>query len=144
MSQAPTDHLSRRTLVMIPALNEAATLPGVLSTLKRWPFDSIRVIDNGSTDGTAELAATNGGDVLVESARGYGSACWKGLQNLPQTIDWILFCDADGSDDLRALDPFLKPPPRAMTLCWEIATRSPKANAHLPSRNASAMQWQGI
>lgn len=94
--------------MVIPALNEAVTLPGVLSNLKCWPFAGIRVVDNGSTDETVKLAAAKDAEVLREPVRGYGSACWKGIQNLPDSTEWVLFCDADGSDDLFALGPFFE------------------------------------
>lgn len=105
---APAYKVCQLTLVIIPALNEAVTLPGVLSNLKYWPFAGIRVVDNGSTDGTVELATRNGAEVIKEPVCGYGSACWRGMSNLPVEIEWILFCDADGSDDLRSLLPFFE------------------------------------
>jgi glycosyltransferase involved in cell wall biosynthesis len=100
--------ICRRTMVIIPALNEAITLPGVLSDLKCWPLAGIRVVDNGSTDETVELAVRKGAEVIKEPVRGYGSACWRGIRNLPDPIAWILFCDADGCDDLWGLAPFFE------------------------------------
>jgi hypothetical protein len=41
--------------------------------------------------------------VCHEPRRGYGSACQRGISRLPSDIDWVLFCDADGSDDLSGL-----------------------------------------
>jgi hypothetical protein len=76
LKQLPAGVVCRRTAVIIPALNEAATLPAVISALKRWPFAAIRVVDNGSTDGTAKLATLNEAEVLTEASPGYGSACW--------------------------------------------------------------------
>lgn len=103
---SPVHEVCRRTLVVIPALNEAATLPKVLSDLKCWPLAGVRVVDNGSTDDTANLAIQNGAEVIEEPFRGYGSACWKALHGLPDSAEWILFCDADGCDDLSALMQF--------------------------------------
>jgi len=96
-----------RILVVIPALNEAQALPGVLGRLRKQGLTHIRVVDNGSTDGTAAVAAASGAEVVAEPRRGYGQACWTGLQNLPGDADWILFCDADGSDDLEKWPDFL-------------------------------------
>lgn len=108
MMETDADQMLRRTLVIIPALNEAATLPAALAVLNSMSFGGIRVVDNGSTDETVELAKQSGADVLHESKRGYGAACWRGMRNLPDGIEWILFCDADGSDDLSALPPFFE------------------------------------
>lgn len=55
---------------------------------------------------TAEIARLAGAEVLQESRRGYGAACWRGLQQLPPSVRWILFCRADGCDDLSALGSF--------------------------------------
>jgi glycosyltransferase involved in cell wall biosynthesis len=102
-----TSPFAAGVLVLIPALNEAESLPRVLSALRDQRFSLIRVIDNGSTDGTAEVARTAGADVIVEPRRGYGRACWRGLENLPASVTWILFVDADACDDLAALPRFL-------------------------------------
>ncbi|MBN8731621.1 MAG: glycosyltransferase family 2 protein [Acidobacteria bacterium] len=93
---------------IIPALNEAASIARVVQSLIRLGIEHVRVVDNGSTDATAAIARQSGAVVLTEPARGYGAACWRGLQELPAAIDWILFCDADGSDDLARLPEFLQ------------------------------------
>ncbi|HBY58600.1 MAG TPA: glycosyl transferase [Solibacterales bacterium] len=93
---------------IIPALNEAESLANVVHALQRLGIHHVRVVDNGSTDATAAIARQSGAEVLTEPARGYGAACWRGLQDLPAAIDWILFCDADGSDDLARLPAFLQ------------------------------------
>ena len=104
----PAHEVCRNTVVIIPALNEAIALPKVISHLKHWPLAGIRVVDNGSTDNTVTIAGANGAEVIQEPVRGYGSACWAGLQRLPPSAGWILFCDADGCDDLSALMPFFE------------------------------------
>lgn len=95
-----------RTLAIIPALDEAETLPAVLAALRQWNLGGIRVVDNGSTDETPALARDGGAEVIIQPTRGYGAACWRGMQDIPPDICWILFCDADGCDDLTALDSF--------------------------------------
>ncbi|MEM6885104.1 MAG: glycosyltransferase [Verrucomicrobiota bacterium] len=94
-------------LVIIPALNEEDALPGVIRDLQSRGLQHIRVVDNGSTDDTAEIARSAGADVIPENRRGYGQACWTGSLGLPDGIDWLLFCDADGSDDLSILPEVL-------------------------------------
>lgn len=94
------------TLVIIPALNEAATIGHVVKALQEQGLTHICVVDNGSCDGTAAVAIQSGARVVQEPVKGYGQACWRGLQSIPDHIEWILFCDADGSDDLSQLPEF--------------------------------------
>jgi len=88
--------------VILPALNEEAAVEWVL---RRMPagYRPI-VVDNGSTDATAEIAASHGALVVHESTRGFGSACAAGLD--ASTDDIVCFMDCDGSLDPVAL-PFL-------------------------------------
>ena len=82
--------------VIIPALNEADSIGRVLAAIPRWA-DEVIVVDNGSTDATAELAARAGARVIAEPRRGYGRACLAGMA----AIDWCdvaVFLDADYSD----------------------------------------------
>jgi len=64
--------------VVLPCLNEAASLPGVLAAMPAGyrPL----VVDNNSTDGTAELARDLGADVVTERRPGYGSAVHAGVE----------------------------------------------------------------
>lgn len=95
-------------LVVIPVRNEADNLAGVIRAIQSYGLHRIRVIDNGSTDQSAEVAQAAGVAVVYEPIPGYGQACWRGLQQLPTDIDWILFCDGDGSDDFSQLPRFLQ------------------------------------
>ncbi len=85
--------------VILPALNEAQAIRWVLG---RMP-DGYRpiVVDNGSTDDTAALAAAMGASVVSEPTRGFGSACFAGLQ--AATDDIVCFMDCDASLDPAAL-----------------------------------------
>ena len=94
-------------LVVIPVLNEESTIRGVLQDLQSHGLCNIRVVDNGSTDESVAIATQAGAEVVREPVPGYGQACWRGLQHIPEFIDWIFFCDGDGSDDLSALPNFL-------------------------------------
>jgi glycosyltransferase involved in cell wall biosynthesis len=96
-----------RVIVLIPVRNEEITISGVIRSLQSFGLCNICVIDNGSTDRSAERARETGATVIWEPKPGYGQACWRGLQNLPPSIEWILFCDGDGSDDLSQLSQFL-------------------------------------
>ena len=81
--------------VILPALDEELALPWVLG---RMP-DGYRaiVVDNGSTDRTAQVAADLGALVVHESRQGFGAACWAGLQ--AASADIVCFMDADASFD---------------------------------------------
>ncbi len=78
---------------MLPCLNEAESLPGVLSRLPNG-YRPI-VVDNGSTDDTAAVAHAAGAMVVHEPRRGYGAAVHAGL--LAATADYVCVLDADGS-----------------------------------------------
>jgi hypothetical protein len=85
--------------VVIPVLNERAALPLVVAEIPRECVDRIVVVDNGSTDGTREIAAALPVEVVVEPRRGYGSACLAGaaaLRDAPPKI--LVFLDGDHSD----------------------------------------------
>ncbi len=85
--------------VILPALNEAAAVEWVL---RRMPpgFRAI-VVDNGSTDATASIAAAHGATVVSEPIRGFGSACAAGLA--AATDEVVCFMDCDASLDPAAL-----------------------------------------
>ena len=85
--------------VILPALNEAAAIPWVLSRMPAG-YQAI-VVDNGSTDSTAALAAEHGATVITEPHQGFGAACWAGLQ--AATSEIVCFMDCDASLDPLAL-----------------------------------------
>jgi hypothetical protein len=85
--------------VVLPCLNEAASLPSVLAALP----DGYRalVVDNNSTDGTADVARRHGAEVVAEPRPGYGSAVHAGVEAATTPI--VAVIDADGSLDAREL-----------------------------------------
>ncbi|MBZ0273053.1 glycosyltransferase family 2 protein [bacterium] len=96
-----------RVAIVIPALNESASIGLVLSEIPRDLAGRVIVADNGSTDGTAAIAREHGAIVVAEPHRGYGAACLAGLAALSaDPPDVVLFLDADRSDypeDARAV-----------------------------------------
>jgi glycosyltransferase involved in cell wall biosynthesis len=88
-----------RVDVVLPCLDEAAALPQVLSSLPAG-YRAI-VVDNGSTDGSADVARAHGAMVIVETTRGFGAAAHAGL--CAATADIVAFADADASLDLNDL-----------------------------------------
>ncbi len=97
--------------VVIPALNEEASLPMVLRDLPRPPVRRIVVADNGSTDETAWVAQEGGAIVVEAPRRGYGSACLAGLDWLRRNDppDLVVFVDADWSDHPEELPRLIEP-----------------------------------
>ncbi|KAA0110690.1 glycosyltransferase family 2 protein [Mycolicibacterium sp. P1-5] len=81
--------------VVLPCLNEADSLPTVLAAIP--PGYRALVVDNNSTDGTAEVARRHGADVVRESRPGYGSAVHAGVEAARTPIVAVL--DGDGSLD---------------------------------------------
>jgi glycosyltransferase involved in cell wall biosynthesis len=99
-----------RVAALMPALDEEDSLPSVLAGLTGRGLESIVVVDNGSTDRTAEVARAGGAVVVHCPRRGYGSACLAGLDWLAlDPPDVVVFLDADGADDPDDLASLLSP-----------------------------------
>src|ERR671918_376542 len=91
--------------VVLPVLNEAAALPAVLSRLPSG-YRPI-VVDNGSIDGSGDVARSFGATVLLEPRRGFGAACHSGLRAAESDV--VCFMDCDGSLDAADLILVTKP-----------------------------------
>lgn len=91
--------------VVLPALDEALALPWVLSRMPAG-YRPI-VVDNGSTDGTADVARSLGAMVVEQRQRGFGAACWAGLCAAEATV--VCFMDADASFDPADLIKVVEP-----------------------------------
>ena len=85
--------------VVLPCLNEAASLPGVLAAIPDG-YQAL-VVDNNSTDDTADVARRHGAQVVAEKRPGYGSAVHAGV--VAATTPIVAVIDADGSLDAREL-----------------------------------------
>jgi glycosyltransferase involved in cell wall biosynthesis len=110
VNEAPRGAIWPNIDVVIPARNEAAALAHVLAALPAPRLRRIVVVDNGSTDGTAEVARRAGATVVVEPQAGYGRACLRGLDWLaadPPAI--VVFLDGDFSDDPQQLADLVEP-----------------------------------
>jgi glycosyltransferase involved in cell wall biosynthesis len=94
--------------VIIPALNEEESLPFVLGELPWSSLHQVIVVDNGSQDRTAEVAAAHGALVVHEGQRGYGAACLAGVR-AGLEADILIFLDADGSFDAQEIPRLIDP-----------------------------------
>ena len=97
--------------VVIPCLNEAQTLPicieKALNAFKKLNVSGeVVVSDNGSKDGSVEIATRLGARVIHESKKGYGSALIAGMR--AARGKWIIMGDADNTYDFSELTPFLQ------------------------------------
>ncbi len=124
------------TDVVLPCLDEAAALPWLLARMPAG-FRAI-VVDNGSTDGSPEVAAAHGAVVVHEPRRGFGAAVHSGLVAADRlaaasTVDDGLVCvlDADGSFDPRQLHRVVGPV-RAGTADLVLGRRRPTARGAWP------------
>ncbi len=85
--------------VIIPALNEEEPIAAVVRDCQATGLPGeIIVVDNGSTDGTADRAKAAGAKVVAEPTPGYGRACAAGVRALAEDCDIVVFLDGDGSD----------------------------------------------
>ena len=94
--------------VIIPAYNEENSIGRVLNDLPQDKLKEIIVVNNASTDNTAEVARINGAKVVEESCRGYGAACLRGISEVSSS-DIVVFLDGDYSDYPEELDQLIKP-----------------------------------
>jgi glycosyltransferase involved in cell wall biosynthesis len=105
-------NLSLEVSVVLPCLDEAHTVGlcveqavAALSALN--VSGEVLVVDNGSRDGSAELARRAGARVIVEPRRGYGVALKRGIEEARGRF--VIIADADNSYDLSELEPFIRP-----------------------------------
>ena len=91
-----------KIVVIIPAFNEENAVGKVIKDLPKDKVDEVVVVNNNSTDKTAETAQEAGATVLLETNMGYGNACLKGIDYLKtqrsKPTDIVVFIDADYSD----------------------------------------------
>ena len=95
--------------VIIAALNEEEAIAGVINAVPRNVADEIVVVDNGSKDRTAEIAAAAGARVVKELVPGYGRAFRAGLRAVSARCEIVVFLDGDGSDCPEQMDRLVAP-----------------------------------
>jgi glycosyltransferase involved in cell wall biosynthesis len=101
--------MNLRAAIIIPARNEEVPLPGVITEIPPGTA-SVIVVDNGSTDRTAEVARNAGALVVDEPQAGYGYACAAGVRAAAdQGAEVLVFLDADGSFDPAQVSDLLAP-----------------------------------
>lgn len=91
-------HAFHRVAAIVPCLNERASIGDVVREIRAVGVGEVIVVDNGSTDDTAAVAAAAGARVVSAPDRGYGRACAAGLASVTAATEVVCFLDGDGSD----------------------------------------------
>ena len=110
-SMTPTGEKPFISIVM-PCLNEQETVETCVRKARAWLEGSghpgeVLVVDNGSTDGSPELAEGAGARVVFEPVRGYGSALRRGFREAQG--DWLVMGDCDDTYEFGDLGPLMAP-----------------------------------
>lgn len=108
--------------VVIPALNEEEPIADVVRAVLRELVDEVIVVDNASTDRTAERSRSAGARVVREPRPGYGRACRAGVAAVRRDCEVVVFLDGDGSD-CPELIPALLAPIAAATHDFVVGSR---------------------
>jgi glycosyltransferase involved in cell wall biosynthesis len=125
--------------IVLPVLDEAAALPWVLGRVPQG-FRPV-VVDNGSSDGSAEIAGRLGARVIHEPNRGFGAACYAGLRATQSEV--ICFMDCDGSLDPGELSRVAGPVERGAADLVLGARRTERGAFPLHARLANrALSWE--
>src|SRR5215831_2432486 len=124
-----------RVAVVIPTLDEEASIGGVVRTLPRTLVNRVIVADGGSTDATAARAREAGAEVIA-AGRGYGRACLAGV-DAAADADIIVFMDGDGADDAASIGALVAPI-RAGRFDFVIASRA------LGPREPGSIGWHQL
>lgn len=99
-----------RTAVIIPAFNEESSIGKVIDDIPKQIADEIIVVNNNSTDKTAEVAEEKGATVLYESFQGYGASCLRGIKYLEgKNFEVVVFLDGDYSDYPEEMEYLTEP-----------------------------------
>jgi glycosyltransferase involved in cell wall biosynthesis len=122
--------------VVIPTLNEAAAIGGVIAEIPRSLVREIIVADSGSTDGTADVARAAGA-LVVDTGRGYGRACAAGVAAADPACRVIVFMDGDGADRADLMER-IAGPVLAGTQDFVIASRT------RGEREPGSMLWHQV
>jgi glycosyltransferase involved in cell wall biosynthesis len=106
MKSRPTD-----LTILLPCLNESETLAVCITKAKKSLELSdltgeILVVDNGSSDGSQDIATNLGARVIEVATKGYGAALISGINST--TSKWIIMGDSDDSYALDELDLFIQ------------------------------------
>ena len=98
-----------RVALVIPVLNEEATIGAVVRAVPRAVVDEVIVVDGGSNDRTVATAEAAGARTVILRERGYGRACLGGAEAADPATEIVVFLDGDGSDDPALIPQVIAP-----------------------------------
>jgi glycosyltransferase involved in cell wall biosynthesis len=124
--------------VVVPVLDEAAALPALLASMPAG-YTAV-VVDNGSSDGSGDLARAAGAIVVDEPVRGFGAACWAGLLAAGSPDGVVCFMDGDGSLDPADL-PAVAGPVLAGHADLVLGARRPTTRGAWPAHARAANRF---
>lgn len=125
--------------LILPARDEAECIATVVREARRYVSGDIIVVDNGSRDATAELAAAAGARVVAEPVPGYGRSCMTGVREAAGA-EILVFMDADGSDCPEDIPALLGEISRGADIALGIRTGS-RVEAGAMARAARFGNW---
>lgn len=124
-----------QVVIGMPAYNEAANIGAAVESFRdQEHVDDVIVVDNNSTDGTAEIAADAGASVVTETKQGYGYACQKALMEANKSGDILGLVEPDGTFVARDVEKLVAYIPdfdfvvgtrTSSELIWEDANMGP-------------------
>ncbi len=135
LGDTPTPRIS----AVVPALDEALSIERVVKGLRAQPLlapGEVIVVDNGSTDGTGDIAHRAGARVVREKRRGYGYACLAGVLAAEDT-EVIVLLDGDAADDPDDL-------PRVLAPLLSGEADLVVGSRALGARDRGSMTWQQV
>ena len=107
MTEETREISADKVCVLIPTLDEAATIDDVISGFHEEGYTNIVVVDGGSTDDTQSIARDQGAEVVVQSGRGKGQAVREALDYI--AVPYVLMVDGDGTYDPADAERMLEP-----------------------------------
>lgn len=128
------------TVVIIPALDEEKAIGQVLAHIPADVVSEVVVVDNNSSDATADVASSFGATVVHEIRKGYGFACLKGIEYVLSRLrkaDILVFLDADFSDNPEEMTSLIQP---IIKLDYDMVIGS----RFLGKRQKRAMHWHQV
>ncbi|ELY75963.1 S-layer glycoprotein N-glycosyltransferase AglJ [Natrinema pallidum] len=106
-TEVATEISPEEVCVLIPTLNEAATIADVIEGFYDQGYTNVVVVDGDSSDGTREIAREHGAEVVVQSGDGKGQAVREALEYI--TVPYVVMLDGDGTYDPADADTMLEP-----------------------------------
>ncbi|THE63276.1 S-layer glycoprotein N-glycosyltransferase AglJ [Salinadaptatus halalkaliphilus] len=107
MSESTREISAEEVCVLIPTLEEAATIGGVIDGFYAEGYSNVVVADGGSDDDTREIASERGAEVFVQSGDGKGQAVREALEYIE--VPYVLMLDGDGTYDPADADRMVEP-----------------------------------